>query len=157
MAYFGLLFTTNINGSTAHRLFCAVLVCLASSEALPLRGHPFLFLFFAQWHHFLVLFLFFLFLAPHGASPCSQLSATAAFSIPPLSHCSIHWILFVICCQICAYAYSCVWLVQGWEDVDGAALQLCAACNLPWLDTSFQLAPDAEMDSGISWAFMKHI
>lgn len=33
--------------------------------------------------------------------------------------------------------------------MDGAALQLCAACNLPWLDTSFLLAPDAEMDSGM--------
>ncbi|KAL0029421.1 hypothetical protein WJX77_006321 [Trebouxia sp. C0004] len=39
-------------------------------------------------------------------------------------------------------------LPDGWESVHGAALQLCAACNLPWLDTSFQLAPDAEMDSG---------
>ncbi|KAL0044874.1 hypothetical protein WJX82_000765 [Trebouxia sp. C0006] len=46
---------------------------------------------------------------------------------------------------------SSAWPIQlpdGWENIDGAALQLCAACNLPWLDTSFQLAPDAEMDSG---------
>ncbi len=47
------------------------------------------------------------------------------------------------------FFYSCVLVVQGWENIDGAALQLCAACNLPWLDTSFQLAPDAEMDSGM--------
>ena len=38
--------------------------------------------------------------------------------------------------------------VQGWEEVNGEALQICAACNLPWLDTSFQLAPGAQMDSG---------
>ena len=94
--------------------------------------------------------LFFLFLADDstpGASPGSQPSATAAFSIPRRSHTVA--LDVVICCHNCASAHSCVWWVQRWENVDGAALQLCAACNLPWLDTSFQLAPDAEMDSGM--------
>ena len=40
--------------------------------------------------------------------------------------------------------------MQGWEEVDGRALQVCAACNLAWLDTTFQLAPEAGLDSGIS-------
>ena len=38
--------------------------------------------------------------------------------------------------------------MQGWEEVDGRQLQVCAACNLPWLDTSFKLAPEADLDSG---------
>lgn len=38
--------------------------------------------------------------------------------------------------------------MQGWEEVDGRALQVCAACNLAWLDTSFQLAPEANLESG---------
>ena len=106
---------------------------------------------------FLFMSLFFLFSAPEGASPCSQLSATAAFRFPC---CHAVALDVVIHCHSCAHTYKscnllllfhlqlCVWLVQGWENIDGAALQLCAACNLPWLDTSFQLAPDAEMDSG---------
>ena len=105
---------------------------------------------------FLFMSLFFLFSAPEGASPCSQLSATAAFRFPC---CHAVALDVVIHCHSCAHTYKscnlllfhlqlCVWLVQGWENIDGAALQLCAACNLPWLDTSFQLAPDAKMDSG---------
>lgn len=39
-------------------------------------------------------------------------------------------------------------LPQGWEEVNGEALQLFAACNLPWLDTSFNLAPKADLNSG---------
>jgi len=79
------------------------------------------------------------------------LAASSALQQPLVSPRRSHTVALnvVICCHSCAYAYSCVWLVQGWEDVDGAALQLCAACNMPWLDTSFQLAPDAEMDSGM--------
>ena len=50
---------------------------------------------------------------------------------------------------ICLTYFHVCWL-QGWEEVKGEALQICAACNLPWLDTSFQLAPQAEMDSGQS-------
>ena len=38
--------------------------------------------------------------------------------------------------------------MQGWEEVDGTALQVCAACNLAWLDTTFQLAPEAGLESG---------
>ena len=38
--------------------------------------------------------------------------------------------------------------MQGWEEVDGRSLQVCAACNLAWLDTTFQLAPEASLDSG---------
>ena len=44
-----------------------------------------------------------------------------------------------------------VWSVQGWEEINGKELQVCAACNLPWLDTSFQLAPEADLDSGQTW------
>lgn len=40
--------------------------------------------------------------------------------------------------------------MQGWEEVDGTALQVCAACNLAWLDTTFQLAPEAGLESGNS-------
>lgn len=43
--------------------------------------------------------------------------------------------------------------MQGWEEVDGRALQVCAACNLAWLDTSFQLAPEANLDSGNSFGY----
>ncbi|KAL3160513.1 hypothetical protein ABBQ32_010818 [Trebouxia sp. C0010 RCD-2024] len=39
-------------------------------------------------------------------------------------------------------------LPNGWEEIDGRELQVCAACNLPWLDTTFQLAPEASLDSG---------
>ena len=40
--------------------------------------------------------------------------------------------------------------MQGWEELDGRALQVCAACNLAWLDTTFQLAPEAGLESGNS-------
>lgn len=38
--------------------------------------------------------------------------------------------------------------LQGWEDVSSSELQICAACNLPWLDTTFKLAPQAQLNSG---------
>ena len=40
--------------------------------------------------------------------------------------------------------------MQGWKELDGRALQVCAACNLAWLDTTFQLAPEAGLESGSS-------
>lgn len=39
-------------------------------------------------------------------------------------------------------------LPEGWEDLSSDNLQLCAACNLPWLDTTFKLAPQAQLNSG---------
>ena len=47
--------------------------------------------------------------------------------------------------------------MQGWEEVDGRALQVCAACNLAWLDTSFQLAPEAGPESGNSCIPKDHL
>lgn len=47
--------------------------------------------------------------------------------------------------------------MQGWEEVDGRALQVCAACNLAWLDTSFQLAPEAGLESGNSCISKDHM
>ena len=53
----------------------------------------------------------------------------------------------VLCCAVlcCAKLTG----LQGWEDVSSDNLQICAACNLPWLDTTFRLAPEAQLNSGM--------
>ena len=39
--------------------------------------------------------------------------------------------------------------LQGWRQLTSSPLQLFAACNLPWLDTNFNVAPRATLNSGM--------
>ena len=39
--------------------------------------------------------------------------------------------------------------LQGWQSMgDPCRVQLFGACNLPWLDRTFQLAPPAGLNTG---------
>lgn len=40
------------------------------------------------------------------------------------------------------------YIVQGWKQLDEEDLQLFAACNLPLLDMTYNLAPQAGLNSG---------
>lgn len=39
---------------------------------------------------------------------------------------------------------------QGWQQHRGAEVQLFAACNLPYLDLTYNLAPRAGLNTGES-------
>lgn len=40
-------------------------------------------------------------------------------------------------------------LLQGWRQVPVDTVQMCVACNLPWLDLENHVAPQASFGSGI--------